>query len=275
MRKALLSTLPLLIAIAGCNSGSSTPPPSTTPTSTTGSPAGKPVGTTTGSSPSNPGGLADLVIKDSAPGKGPAAAEGDTVWVTYVGKLMDGTIFDSSERSGGRPYMVGIGAGQVIKGWEQGLVGAKVGTKRELRIPYKLAYGETGKEPSIPPKADLVFDIDVLALVKRGEEGMIDATDLKVGTGPVVKKGSTITVNYKVSMVNGVEVDSTAKTKKSVEIKVGEGRTFPGIDVGVVGMKKGGKRRLFLPPTMGMPSGSDTVPPMSPLFVEIEVVGVK
>lgn len=270
MRKALLSTLPLVIAIAGCNSGSTAPSSTTTTTS------GAVAGTTTGGTPSTPsGGLKELEIKDLKPGKGAAAAEGDTVWVTYVGKLMDGTVFDSSERSGGRPFVVTIGAGQVIQGWEKGLIGAKTGTKRELRIPYKLAYGETGREPSIPPKADLLFDLDVLALVKLGDEGTIDATDIKVGNGPVIKKGSTVKLNYKVSLINGLEVDSTAKSKKSYEIKVGEGQTFPGIDLGVVGMKKGGKRRLFLPPQMAMPSGSDVVPPNSPLIVELEAVEVK
>lgn len=265
MRKALLSTLPLLIAIVGCN-GSTSPSPSSA--STTGGAKG-----TTPSAPTS--GLTKLEIKDVTVGKGPAAALGDTVWVSYVGKLMDGTIIDSTERNGGRAYPVTLGAGGVIKGWEQGLIGAKASGKRALRIPYNLAYGDTGRSPNVPAKADLTFDIEVLALVKEGAENNIEARDLKVGTGPVVKKGSKITVKYKVSLVNKVEVDSTEKQGKNVVINVGNGETFPGIDYGVIGMKMGGKRRLFLPPLQGLPMGNETVPPNSPLIVEIEIVDVK
>lgn len=270
MRKALLSTLPLLVALVGCNGSSSPSTPATSTTGGTPAPSGS--------------GLAKLETKDTKPGKGPAAATGDTVWVTYVGKLMDGTVFDSSEKSGGgRPMMVTIGSGQVIKGWEQGLVGAKASGSRELRIPYALAYGEAGSSPTIPPRADLVFDVNVLALIKRGEEATVEAKEIKVGTGPEVKIGSQITIDYKISLVNGTEVDSAEKQgqKNKFVINVGKEPTpgtkavLKGIDWGVRGMKQGGTRRLFIPPSLGLQAGNETIPPNSPLIAEITVLNVK
>jgi FKBP-type peptidyl-prolyl cis-trans isomerase len=277
MRKALWSMLPALIVLIGC-SGDTAPAPTTTTggTTTTGT-KGTTAGTTTGATPTSAPttGLKKLEVKETKKGKGAAAALGDTVWVLFAGKLTDGTVFDSSERSGGSPYRVTLGAGEVIEGWEKGLEGSKVGSKLELKIPYQMAYGENGRAPQIPPRADLNFTLEVLALVKQGEEGMVDATDLKVGTGAVVKKGSTITVDYRGTLVNGVEFDSTKQQGKPFTFKVGNGETLEGIDVGVVGMKKGGKRRLLIPPKLGLQFGNETVPPNSPLIVELEVLSVK
>ncbi len=266
MRKALLSTLPILLIVAGCNNSSSSAPAGGGTTTTGGSGQATPVAS---------GGFQKLEIKETKPGKGKAAALGDTVWVSYVGKLTNGTVFDSTERSGGRPFTVTLGAGEVIKGWEEGLVGSKTGSKRTLNIPYKLAYGEPGRPPTIPARADLVFDIDVLGVVKQGDEGTVDVTPIKEGAGAPVKEGSKVTVNYVGTLVNGQEFDSTKAQGKPFTFTVGKGETLPGIDAGVVGMKKGGKRRLFIPPALGLRFGTDTIPPNNPLIVEIEVVDVK
>jgi FKBP-type peptidyl-prolyl cis-trans isomerase/parvulin-like peptidyl-prolyl isomerase len=99
---------------------------------------------------------ADLVV-----GTGPEAEEGDTVLVHYTGYLADQTVFDSS--TGGAPFEVTIGQGQVIQGWELGLVGMKVGGKRQLIIPPDLAYGATG-QGEIPPNATLTFDIELISV---------------------------------------------------------------------------------------------------------------
>jgi FKBP-type peptidyl-prolyl cis-trans isomerase len=95
-----------------------------------------------------------------------AAKVGDTVWVHYVGKLQDGTEFDNSY-SRGEPIQLTLGQGQVIKGWEEGLLGLKVGEKRELTIPPELAYGPEGRPPKIPQNATLIFDVELMGL-KRG-----------------------------------------------------------------------------------------------------------
>jgi FKBP-type peptidyl-prolyl cis-trans isomerase len=84
--------------------------------------------------------------------------------VSYVGKLTDGTEFDSSLRPGRQPFHFTLGQGRVIKGWDQGLVGMRVGERRRLVIPPGLAYGASGHPPVIPPNATLVFDIELMAL---------------------------------------------------------------------------------------------------------------
>jgi len=83
--------------------------------------------------------------------------------VHYTGTLMSGKKFDSS-RDRGDPFEFKLGAGQVIKGWDQGVAGMKVGGKRKLVIPYDLAYGEAGHPPDIPAKSALKFDVELIAV---------------------------------------------------------------------------------------------------------------
>jgi peptidylprolyl isomerase len=101
-----------------------------------------------------------LKFKELKEGNGAAATRGDIVSVHYTGTLTDGKKFDSSLDSG-KPFEFKLGAGQVIAGWEEGVAGMKVGGKRKLMIPFKLAYGEKGSGP-IPPKADLIFEVELL-----------------------------------------------------------------------------------------------------------------
>jgi peptidylprolyl isomerase len=103
-----------------------------------------------------------LVVKDLVKGTGPAAASGSNVTVNYVGVLYkNGKEFDSSwKRNQTFPFKLGQGA--VIQGWDKGLVGMKVGGRRELIIPASLAYGKSGSPPTIPPNAALVFVVDLL-----------------------------------------------------------------------------------------------------------------
>jgi|SRR5580658_2002356 FKBP-type peptidyl-prolyl cis-trans isomerase len=100
-----------------------------------------------------------LEKQDTVVGKGREARTGDAVSVQYTGTLLDGTKFDSSYDRGGEPFKFTLGQGQVIKGWDDGVVGMKVGGKRRLRIPSDLAYGPAGHPPTIPPGAALVFDV--------------------------------------------------------------------------------------------------------------------
>ena len=105
-----------------------------------------------------------LVTKDLIAGTGRAAKAGDSVTVNYVGVLYNnGKEFDASWKRN-QPLSFPLGQGQVIPGWDQGVVGMKVGGRRELIIPAKLAYGPQGQPPTIPPNSPLVFVVDMLGI---------------------------------------------------------------------------------------------------------------
>lgn len=107
--------------------------------------------------------MATLEKEDLVLGDGPEATSGQKVSVHYTGWLTDGTKFDSS-KDRNRPFEFKLGGGQVIKGWDQGVVGMKVGGKRKLTIPPELGYGAKGFPGAIPPSATLVFEVELLGV---------------------------------------------------------------------------------------------------------------
>ena len=105
-----------------------------------------------------------LIIEDIELGQGSEANEYNKITVNYTGKLEDGSIFDSSLKKGRSPFTFTLGVGSVIKGWDLGVEGMKVGGKRKLIIPPELGYGNQGAGSIIPPGAKLVFEIDLLSV---------------------------------------------------------------------------------------------------------------
>ncbi len=106
-----------------------------------------------------------LVYQDLIVGSGPAPVPGKNVKVHYTGWLENGTKFDSSvDRN--EPFVFRIGAGQVIQGWDEGVMGMKVGGKRKLIIPAQLGYGARGAGGVIPPDATLIFEVELLDVAK-------------------------------------------------------------------------------------------------------------
>jgi FKBP-type peptidyl-prolyl cis-trans isomerase len=106
-------------------------------------------------------GVTELKIEDVSIGTGAEATAGKTVVVNYIGRLANGTQFDAScDRK--QPFDFPLGAGAVIKGWDQGVAGMKVGGQRRLIIPASLGYGAQGAGGAIPPNAALVFDVELL-----------------------------------------------------------------------------------------------------------------
>jgi peptidylprolyl isomerase len=105
-----------------------------------------------------------LKYTDSAVGTGDSPVKGNKVRVHYTGRLLDGKKFDSSVDRG-QPFEFSIGVGQVIKGWDEGVMSMKVGGIRTLTIPPNLGYGAQGAGGAIPPNATLIFDVELLGLV--------------------------------------------------------------------------------------------------------------
>ena len=110
----------------------------------------------------------ELQITDLVHGDGKTVVKGALITTQYTGWLEDGTVFDSSfER--GKPFQCVIGTGRVIKGWDIGLVGMKVGGKRKLQVPAHLAYGERSMGAHIKPNSDLTFEIELLEVLTRDD----------------------------------------------------------------------------------------------------------
>lgn len=140
------------LAIAGCG-GSSAPPSALSTAPTIAAPSAPP--------PTR------LVVKDLIVGGGQRAKARDQVTVKYVGALYkNGKVFDSSWE-GNRTFTTDLSNGSVMSGWVTGIVGERVGGRRELIVPPNLAYGASGDPPKIPPGATLIFDIDLLAVASN------------------------------------------------------------------------------------------------------------
>jgi FKBP-type peptidyl-prolyl cis-trans isomerase FkpA len=129
---------------------------------------------------------ANLISEDVQVGTGPEAKDGDKVKLNYSGRLLKTHfLFDSSTGPGKKPFEFTIGKGGAIKGWDLGVVGMKVGGKRRLTIPSRLAYGDKGQPPKIPGKSTLVFDVELLSINETPDGG---AGDAGAGDGGKKKK---------------------------------------------------------------------------------------
>lgn len=107
----------------------------------------------------------ELIIEDIEEGTGEEVVEsGDDIVIHYRGTLTDGTVFDSSYDRG-EPFQTTIGVGQVIQGWDEGVIGMKAGGKRKLTIPPHMAYGQQG-QGSIPPNSTLIFEVELVEILK-------------------------------------------------------------------------------------------------------------
>jgi peptidylprolyl isomerase len=163
--RALLAIAAVTVAMAGCGSDKKSDSSAAT-TSTTAASAPKDPALSTKPKVKVPKGPAptQLEVHDLIAGSGPEAAIGDMLTVQYVGvRYRDGKQFDASWDKG-QPFPLQLGAGGVIPGWDQGLVGMKAGGRRELIIPPALAYGPQGQPPDIGPNETLVFVIDLVKI---------------------------------------------------------------------------------------------------------------
>ncbi|MGE3107226.1 MAG: FKBP-type peptidyl-prolyl cis-trans isomerase [Phycisphaerales bacterium] len=213
-----------------------------------------------------------VVIEDLQVGTGAECKPGTIVNAHYRGTFKSsGEEFDSSY-SRGSPATFPLA--NVIKGWTEGVPGMKVGGKRKLTIPYQFAYGEKGRAPKIPEKADLVFEIELVAA--------LDIIDEKVGDGPEVppvergKPAPIVNVHYRGTLKSdGKEFDSSYSRGEPIEFALTQ--VIPGWTYGIPGMKVGGKRKLIIPWQFayGEQGAGGLIGPKADLVFEVELLGVK
>ena len=231
--------------------------------------------------------LSELGKIDTVVGQGNEAQPGKTVIVHYSGWLRDpqaadqhGKAFDSSIGRG--PFNFNLGEGRVIRGWEQGVAGMKVGGKRTLMIPAALAYGARSVGNGlIPANSDLVFDVELLDVVSMPE---VQKIDKKVGKGDEAKSGQKVTVHYtgwlrdtKAKNQKGKEFDSSRK-REAFSFTINGGEVIRGWDLGVLGMKVGGKRTLIIPAALAYGArdvGNGLIPANSDLIFDVELLKTK
>lgn len=232
-----------------------------------------------------------LKIYDEKVGTGKPVIAGATLKAHYTGWLLNGRKFGSSKDMG-KPLSVVMGAGKMIKGWEQGLDGMKEGGVRWLRVAPSMGYGATAYA-MIPSNSTLIFrvemvssdvDEEVIAQMdffpdttslkfENGSEGLRYAI-IKQGEGEPAATGATVKVHYTGWLVNGYKFDSSRDRGQPFGFPLGGGRVIRGWELGVAGMLPGEKRILIVPPGLGYGSrAAGPIPGGSTLIFAVEYLG--
>ena len=223
-------------------------------------------------------------------GTGEPAEAGDTLIVDYVGvRSVDGVEFDNSYDR--EPFPITLGAGGVIAGWDEGLLGSKQGERVQLDIPSDLAYGETARSDVIRENEDLTFVIDVRSVIRQADgseaptepgvplsEGAEESSyeDLVVGEGDTIENGDTALIRYvNFRGDNGVALEANW-ADDPLQIPYDEVQLFPGLYTGMEGMKVGGRRAITIIPEDGFgaegnPQGG--LPANTDMIFVVELLG--
>lgn len=220
-------------------------------------------------------------------GTGVQPKQGDKVSVHYVGTLLDGTKFDSS-RDRGQPFSFGIGTGQVIRGWDEGIALLHVGDKAILTIPPDLGYGAQAAG-TIPANSTLIFEVELMEVKEKisakpydvaGKDTLSLQEGLKMilvkqGTGAKPTTGQTVIVHYSGYLTDGSMFDSSVERGDPLQFPLGQGRVIKGWDLGIAALQVGSQARLIIPFQLGY--GEAGYPPVIPakanLIFDVELIG--
>lgn len=214
-----------------------------------------------------------LIKRDIVIGSGPAAKNGDLITVDYKGTLTNGKMFEQS--FGKAPYSFFLGNQEVIKGWDIGLLGMKVGGTRRLTVPASLGYGSQGNG-DIPANSTLKFEIKLYQIWPRATHKKLIVKVLKPGKGRAVKMGDSVLVHYRGTFPNGFEFDSSYQSGQPLPVRTGSGGAIGGLEQGLIGMKVGEKRKIIIHPDLGYGvQGSGPIPGNATLVFDLVLVKIQ
>lgn len=219
-------------------------------------------------------------------GNGQRAKAGDMVSVHYTGKLTNDSIFDSSYNRN-QPLKFKLGAGQVIKGWDEGIALLNVGDKAIFTIPPELGYGSRAVGP-IPANSTLIFEVELLQIIERpkpfdvkGKDTLSTASGLKyiklnTNEGETPKTGDRVFVHYTGFFEDGKIFDSSVERGQVFNFVLGQGQVIAGWDEGIALLKKGEKARLIVPYQLayGENGYPPHIPPKATLIFDVELMDV-
>ncbi len=245
-----------------------------------------------------------LMYKDDSTGTGKVAKMGDLVSLEFSGWLVQDSsdLFSDwskdkkyasasigSSHMYNRPVKYVLGNGNFIKGLDEGIEGMKEGGTRTIIIPPNLAYGKRGYGP-IPPNTSIKLVISLLNIKKvpKVTEWDVDSSKfittnsglkyavLKEGTGPTVKNGDTVIVNYSGFLTDGKKFDSSVERNQPFTFVAGQGQVIKGWDEAVTYLRKGSKAKLIIPPDLGYGEKQvGVIPPNTTLVFDVEILDIK
>ena len=226
----------------------------------------------------------ELGIEDLIVGDGAEAQPGDNLAMHYVGVLHDnGEQFDASWDRG-ETFNFVLGQGQVIRGWDEGIVGMRAGGRRVLSIPAEQAYGTT-ERGGIPANSALVFVVDLVEVTEGIEVPVVEnapapVTELEVvileeGDGPELVRGDVIEAHYQIILQpTGDVIDSSYTFGQPIMFALGVDPTIPAWDMELIGKRVGDVVRMVIPPELGINDPNGSIPADATLVTEMTIINV-
>ena len=225
-----------------------------------------------------------LQFVEKVAGDGAQPQTGDIVTMDFSGTLPDGTLFGDSY-SQGQPIVAVLGTGQLLPGWEEGIMLMKAGGEAQLIIPPELAFGDQGYG-MIPPNSQVVMDVVLLDVSQppvptavsdddlTTSDSGLQYFDIEVGDGDTAEEGSIVSTDYTIWIRDAEGNDNfvvSSEGQPPLSFELGAGTVvFPGWEEGVTGMQVGGSRLLIIPPEIALgEQGGGSIPPNSTLVMEV------